>query len=58
MRPGLRAAHPPGTRLSVNIGDRTPLAGRFEGVAADGALLLGLDDGDETVIHSGDVGFL
>jgi BirA family biotin operon repressor/biotin-[acetyl-CoA-carboxylase] ligase len=54
----LAAAHPPGTRLSVNSGTDSPLSGRFEGVAEDGALLLGLDDGRQTVVHSGDVGFL
>lgn len=54
----LAAAHPPGTRLSINSGTDSPLLGRFEGVAEDGALLLGLDDGGQTVVHSGDVGFL
>jgi len=52
------AAHPPGTRLSVHISTESRLEGRFEGVAEDGALLLGLDDGTRQVIHSGDVGFL
>jgi BirA family biotin operon repressor/biotin-[acetyl-CoA-carboxylase] ligase len=54
----LAAAHAPGTRLSINSGTDSPLSGRFEGVAEDGALLLGLDDGRQTVVHSGDVGFL
>lgn len=51
-------AHPVGTRLSVHISTESRLEGRFEGVAEDGALLLGLDDGTRQVIHSGDVGFL
>jgi BirA family biotin operon repressor/biotin-[acetyl-CoA-carboxylase] ligase len=54
----LAAAHPHGTRLSVNNGTDLPLQGRFEGVAEDGALLLGRDDGRQTVVYSGDVGFL
>jgi len=54
----LAAAHPPGTRLSINSGTDSPIMGRFEGVAEDGALLLGRDDGMQTVVYSGDVGFL
>ena len=54
----LAAAHPYGTRLSVQIDTDSRLTGRFEGVAEDGALLLGLDDGSTQVVHSGDVGFL
>jgi len=54
----LAAAHPPGTRLSVHSGTESRVEGVFQGVAEDGALLLGLDDGTRQVIHSGDVGFL
>jgi BirA family biotin operon repressor/biotin-[acetyl-CoA-carboxylase] ligase len=54
----LAAAHPPGTRLSVHNDTESRLEGRFEGVAEDGALLLGQGDGTVQVIHSGDVGFL
>ncbi|MBO9581086.1 MAG: biotin--[acetyl-CoA-carboxylase] ligase [Sphingobium sp.] len=54
----LAAAHPYGTRLSAQIGTDSRLKGRFEGVAEDGALLLGLDDGSTQIVHSGDVGFL
>lgn len=54
----LAATYPYGTRLSVQNGTDSRLEGRFEGVAADGALLLGLDDGSTQVVHSGDVGFL
>ena len=54
----LAAGYPYGTRLSVQNGTDSRLTGRFEGVAADGALLLGLDDGSTQVVHSGDVGFL
>ncbi len=54
----LAAAHPSGTRLSVHSGAQSRLEGRFEGVAADGALLLRQDDGQIAVVHSGDVGFL
>lgn len=54
----LSAAYPSGTRFSVQNGTDSRVEGRFEGVAVDGALLLGLDDGSTQVIHSGDVGFL
>lgn len=54
----LAAAHPPGTRLAVRIGEESRREGRFVGVAPDGALLLGLDDGTTATIHSGEVGFL
>jgi BirA family transcriptional regulator, biotin operon repressor / biotin---[acetyl-CoA-carboxylase] ligase len=54
----LAAAHPAGTRLVVQSGDTLRLTGGFEGVAEDGALLLRLDDGTLSIIHSGDVGFI
>lgn len=47
------SAHAPGDALSVQNGGRT-VSGVFRGVNADGALLLGTGQGEETVI-SGDV---
>jgi biotin-(acetyl-CoA carboxylase) ligase len=35
-----------------------PQTGRFLGLDADGALILGLEDGTSHIIHSGDVGVL
>lgn len=43
-----------GERIAVRLGDEA-LAGRFEGLDADGALLLGLDDGATRAIHAGEV---
>lgn len=54
----LERAHPVGTRLTVSSATQLPQAGRFLGLDADGALILGLDDGTSHVIHSGDVGVL
>jgi BirA family biotin operon repressor/biotin-[acetyl-CoA-carboxylase] ligase len=54
----LGVAHAPGTGLAVHSGTESRIEGAFEGVAADGALLLRLDDGQTAVVHSGDVGFL
>jgi BirA family biotin operon repressor/biotin-[acetyl-CoA-carboxylase] ligase len=54
----LQRAHPVGTRLSVSTATHLPQQGRFLGLDADGALILGLDDGTSHVIHSGDVGVL
>ncbi len=51
-------AHPVGTLLSVATGAAPPQIGRFLGLNADGALILGLESGMEQVIHSGDVGVL
>jgi len=48
------AAHPEGTRLSVNSRDGL-ISGMFAGLAPDGALRLKLDDGGLRVIHAGDV---
>lgn len=51
----LDRAHPRGTELSIHEGNGAPVAGRFEGLAADGALRLRLADGATRVIHAGDV---
>lgn len=54
----LARAHPMGTMLRVSgIGDQ-PRHGRFLGLGSDGALILGLEDGTQHIIHSGDVGML
>ena len=49
------AAHPRGTRLSVHDGSGTRITGTYDGLAADGALRLVLDDGTRRMIHAGDV---
>lgn len=54
----LPRAHPIGTRLAVSAATQLPQHGRFLGLDADGALILGLDDGTSQIIHSGDVGVL
>ncbi len=43
-----------GQRLEARLGRETPV-GRFEDLAADGALLLRLDDGALRVVHAGEV---
>ena len=48
-------AHPPGTRLAATLPDGEVVDGTFVRLAADGALVLGLADGVERVIHAGDV---
>lgn len=48
-------AHPAGTELSVNLPDGRRLNGRFDGLAADGALALRLATGERRLIHAGDV---
>lgn len=50
----LRHAAGLGERIAVRLGDEA-LEGRFEGLDADGALLLGLDDGATRAIHAGEV---
>ena len=50
----LAAAHPAGTRLSVN-GRDGQIAGTFAGLEADGAMKLRRDDGSIHIIHAGDV---
>jgi BirA family biotin operon repressor/biotin-[acetyl-CoA-carboxylase] ligase len=48
-------AHPLGTQLTVHGGEGQLLRGRFDGLDADGALRLRLDDGSLEVVHAGDV---
>ncbi len=50
----LERAHPPGTPLEVRPGG-TVVAGRFAGLAADGALLLETGSGRAQVVRAGDV---
>ncbi|MBT2185498.1 biotin--[acetyl-CoA-carboxylase] ligase [Sphingobium nicotianae] len=54
----LPRAHPVGTRLTVSTGTDRPQTGHFLGLDPDGALILGHDDGTESLVHSGDVGIL
>lgn len=49
------AAHPPGTALSAHEPDGTLVAGTYAGLAADGSLLLRVEDGATRAIHAGDV---
>lgn len=51
----LIAAHPSGTPLTVSAADGTSFSGTFEGLTADGALQLRLEDGVTHVMHAGDV---
>lgn len=48
-------AHPAGTRLVANLPDGEVINGAFVRLTAEGALVLGLADGAERVIHAGDV---
>lgn len=48
-------AHPLGTLLNVHGGPGERVAGRFDGIEADGALRLRLDGGSVEVIRAGDV---
>jgi BirA family biotin operon repressor/biotin-[acetyl-CoA-carboxylase] ligase len=48
-------AHPIGTALDVHSGPGERIAGRFDGIEADGALRLRLDGGSVEVIRAGDV---
>lgn len=49
------AAHPVGTPLTVHDASGRAVSGAFDGLAADGALLLRLDNGQTRAIHAGDV---
>lgn len=51
----LARAHPVGTMLVVHDRPSHRLAGRFEGIDADGALRLRLEDGSEQRVRAGDV---
>jgi len=48
-------AHPPGTALTARLADGTAVEGLFDGLDAQGALILRLADGRRHVIHAGDV---
>ncbi|RJF86122.1 biotin--[acetyl-CoA-carboxylase] ligase [Sphingomonas cavernae] len=51
----LELAHPRGSALVANLPDGTSVEGLFDGLDADGALILRLADGTSRVIHAGDV---
>lgn len=51
----LAAAHPVGTALTVRPPDGVALDGLFDGLDADGALILRLASGQRHVIHAADV---
>lgn len=51
----LARAHPTGTRLSVHSSGSEVVSGRFEGIEADGALILRRDDGEVAIVRAGDV---
>lgn len=51
----LERAHPLGTTLTVHVDAKTLVSGRFEGLAADGGLLLRTDHGAIETIRAGDV---
>ncbi|WP_240047648.1 biotin--[acetyl-CoA-carboxylase] ligase [Sphingomonas panacisoli] len=48
-------AHPAGTPLTARLPDGSTVDGLFEGLDAEGALILRLADGTRRVIHAGDV---
>jgi len=51
----LALAHPRGQSLSARLPDGSALDGVFDGLAADGAMLLRLANGSTRAIHAGDV---
>ena len=51
----LARAHPMGSRLTVHSGSEETITGRFDGLEADGALRLRLDDGALEIIRAGDI---
>lgn len=51
----LERAHPIGTALTASLPDGGAVDGLFQGLDADGALILRLADGTARVIHAGDV---
>lgn len=51
----LAEAHPLGTRLKVHGDSGASVSGRFEGLGADGSLLLRTDEGAIETIRAGDV---
>lgn len=54
----LAGAHPVGTALSVRLPDGSTRDGLFDGLDADGALILRLASGERHVIHAADVSVL
>ena len=55
VRAWLGCAHAPGTPLTVHLPDGEAVAGAFDTLAPDGALMLRLADGGSRAIHAGDV---
>lgn len=51
----LMRAHPKGTALTARLADGSAVDGLFDGLDAQGALILRLADGSARVIHAGDV---
>ena len=51
----LERAHPVGTALTARLPDGSALEGLFDGLDADGALMLRLAGGERRAIHAGDV---
>jgi BirA family biotin operon repressor/biotin-[acetyl-CoA-carboxylase] ligase len=51
----LDRAHPAGTALTARLADGTSIEGLFDGLNAEGALILRLADGSRHVMHAGDV---
>jgi BirA family biotin operon repressor/biotin-[acetyl-CoA-carboxylase] ligase len=51
----LAAAHPVGTALTARLPDGSAVDGLFDGLDAEGALILRLASGVRHVIHAGDV---
>lgn len=51
----LDRAHPVGTALTVRVPGGGSIEGLFDGLDADGALILRLASGERRVIHAGDV---
>lgn len=54
-RAWLARAHPAGTRLNVHSSSEETVSGHFDGIEADGALILRLDHGGTQVIRAGDI---
>lgn len=48
-------AHPPGTAIEVHEPDGSLRSGTFDGLSADGGLIIALADGRRHVMHAGDV---
>lgn len=51
----MASAHPIGTALTVRLPDGVAVDGLYDGLEADGALILRLAAGERRVIHAGDV---